>query len=52
MSQDSYQPKSVLFRNQDFTQYISAGMGVIDFGSYFDNEMSKNQVYQTSKVSH
>ena len=44
MSQDqNYQPKSVLFRNQDFTQYISAGMGIIDFGSYFDNEMSKNK---------
>ena len=43
MPQDEYQPKSVLFRNQDFTQYISAGMGIVDFGSYFSNEMSKNQ---------
>ncbi len=44
MSDDKqYQPKSVLFRNADFTQYMSAGMGIIDFGSYFDNEMSKNK---------
>ena len=42
-SEQSYQPKSILFRNADFTQYLSAGMGIIDFGSYFDNEMSKNK---------
>ena len=41
--QEQYQPKSILFRNQDFTQYVSAGMGIIDFGTYFDNEFSKNK---------
>lgn len=40
---EAFQPKSVLVRNADFTQYISTGMGIIDFDSYFDNEMLKNK---------
>lgn len=40
---EAFQPKSVLVRNADFTQYISTGQGIIDFDSFYDNEMAKNK---------
>ena len=43
MSQETYQPKSIIYRNKDFVQYISGGMGVLDFGTYFDNAMARNK---------
>src|SRR3990167_3976968 len=41
--QENYQPKSIIFRKDDFTDFISKGMGIVDFDTFYDNEMSKNK---------
>lgn len=41
--QENYQPKSIIFRKDDFTDFISKGMGIVDFDTFYDNEMSKDK---------
>jgi len=43
LSEETYQPKSILFRNQDYIQHISAGMGKIDFDMFYGNAFAKDK---------
>lgn len=43
MSSEAHQPKSIIYRSQDFVQYMSAGLGVLDWQGEFDNEFAKNK---------
>src|SRR3990167_1668677 len=40
---ENYQPKSIIFRKDGFEDYISKGMGLVDFDTFYDNEMLKNK---------